>query len=89
MKRMWFKAKDYGWGWYPASWQGWLILIIFLTLIVVNMIRLSIGVSVADLWIWYISETILLVAILIFICYLTGEKPEWRWGGKSIKKKKE
>jgi hypothetical protein len=23
--KLWFKAKNYGWGWYPITWQGWLI----------------------------------------------------------------
>jgi predicted GH43/DUF377 family glycosyl hydrolase len=22
----WFRAKEYGWGWYPATWEGWLVL---------------------------------------------------------------
>jgi len=24
----WFKAKLYGWGWDPAIWQGWLVLLV-------------------------------------------------------------
>ncbi len=30
--KYWFKAKNYGWGWYPATWQGWLILAGFIYL---------------------------------------------------------
>jgi len=30
IKPLWFKAKQYGWGWYPARWQGWLIVIGFI-----------------------------------------------------------
>ena len=33
MKKVWFKAKEYGWGWYPSSWQGWIILLIYLLLL--------------------------------------------------------
>ena len=22
-QKLWFKAKLYGWGWYPCSWEGW------------------------------------------------------------------
>jgi len=25
-RNYWFKAKNYGLGWTPASWQGWIIL---------------------------------------------------------------
>lgn len=87
-QRMWFKAKDYGYGWYPVTWQGWVILIVFLLLITSNIIRISITLSYTDLVVWYLPETLILVGTLIFICYLTGEKPEWRWGGKPLRKKK-
>ena len=30
----WFPAKRYGWGWgLPISWQGWIVLIAYFTLI--------------------------------------------------------
>ncbi|HTS17465.1 MAG TPA: hypothetical protein VMP11_07825 [Verrucomicrobiae bacterium] len=26
-KRVWFRAKRYGWGWgLPCAWQGWVVL---------------------------------------------------------------
>ena len=33
MKEFWFTPKNYGSGFYPSSWQGWLIILIALTLI--------------------------------------------------------
>jgi uncharacterized membrane protein YhaH (DUF805 family) len=89
-QRIWFRAKDYGYGWYPSAWQGWVILLVFVVLLILNVVRISVTPSLYDLVVWYLPETIILVGVLIFICYLTGEKPEWRWGGKPvIKKKKE
>ena len=29
MKQLWFKAKTYGYGWYPVTWQGWLVILIY------------------------------------------------------------
>src|SRR5262245_12007807 len=29
-EQYWFKRRTYGWGWVPATWQGWLTLLIFL-----------------------------------------------------------
>ena len=85
MAKVWFKAKDYGWGWYPASWQGWLILFVFIVLIVLNFLRIdSQSHSVSDTLINAIPETIVLVLVLIFISWKTGEKPSWRWGGKEV-----
>lgn len=74
----WFKAKNYGWGWYPSSWQGWLVTLVFIILIVG-------GFNFTDSVFDFIPHEIILVILLIAICYKTGEKPEWRWGGKKIK----
>ena len=68
---MWFKAKVYGFGWYPCSWQGWFITAIFviaLILTVNSMMNLMTKTIV----------TILLVAALISICVIKGEKARWR-----------
>ncbi len=86
-ERIWFKAKDYGYGWYPVTWQGWVVLLIFFLILVSEIVRLYLTNTMNDLFIWYLPEVCILVGALIFICYLTGEKPEWRWGGKSISKK--
>ena len=80
MKKKWFKTKQYGWGWYPSSWQGWLVL---LTLIITNVYSFiaidSKSHSVSDTLINFIPLTLILAILLIFICCKTGEKPRWRW----------
>jgi hypothetical protein len=36
-RKYWFPAKRYGWGWgIPSSWQGWLVLTVFVALVVVG-----------------------------------------------------
>ncbi len=80
---LWFKAKRYGWGWYPATWQGWLVLTAFIGLIVADAYRIdarshSVSYTLA-LW---LPDVILLVLVLLVVCWFTGEKPRWRWGGK-------
>lgn len=78
----WFKAKLYGWGWVPARWQGWLV-------IVVGVALLAAGV--------YIGETddapgaavlglLLMLALIFTFGFAKGEKLRWQWGkpkGKS------
>jgi hypothetical protein len=87
MKHYWFKAKRYGWGWYPASWQGWVILVGFICLICWNLYRVdSMSYPVSDSLSPFIIENIFLVVLLIGICYLTGEPPKWRWGDKKKSK---
>ncbi|MFA6415050.1 MAG: hypothetical protein WC217_03075 [Candidatus Paceibacterota bacterium] len=77
----WFKAKVYGWGWTPATWQGWLILAVFVALIVLNFFRLDANShSASDTVRPFIIQTALLALLLIGICYATGERPRWQWG---------
>lgn len=82
-RKVWFKAKEYGYGWYPATWQGWLVLMVFIVLVAANAYRINAEThSVSDMLLNFIPQTIVLTCILIFICYKTGEKAAWRWGKK-------
>jgi len=75
-KEIWFKAKNYGWGWYPCSWQGWLVLLVWAMLFVF-------GIATFDHeWLKNLFVIFIFTGILIYICYKKGEKPSWRWGGK-------
>ena len=78
MKKLWFKNKRYGWGWTPASWQGWAVLAAYL-LLVVCLFWITDSFNRPDSDAFFIPF-LALTAVLIIICYLTGEKPRWRWG---------
>jgi len=80
-KKLWFRAKNYGWGWYPSSWQGWLVLAIFIVYVSWAAFDLDAHQhSVSDLLINLLPRVGLAVIVLLLICWKTGEKPEWRWG---------
>ncbi len=36
-QKYWFKAKEYGWGWYPSSRQGWLVMLVWLLAFTANV----------------------------------------------------
>jgi hypothetical protein len=73
----WFPAKRYGWGWgLPVSWQGWLVLVIFFTLIAVG-IWLFPPHKVPGRFIAYVVVTSVIFA---GVCWMKGEPPRWRWG---------
>ena len=74
-KQKWFKNKLYGWGWYPATWQGWIIL--FAYILIVALLHRAFGTNPV-----VFVVTIALTVLLIAICFATGEKPRWRWGNK-------
>lgn len=82
VSKPWFRAKKYGWGWgLPLTWQGWAVLAVYLGFIVYDFQRIdSHSHSGSDTLINFVPEVILASIILVIICYLTGEKPKWRWG---------
>ncbi len=83
-KKLWFKAKTYGWGWTPITWQGWFVLIIYL--LCVAYYAKDVGVSpnatnFDKLTTFFIGLGGLSV-LLVWVCYKKGEKPRWSWGRK-------
>jgi hypothetical protein len=75
----WFPAKRYGWGWgLPSVWQGWVVLITYLTLVLagVPFVHASSGSFV------YAIYVVVLTLALVVTCWLTGELRRWSWGGR-------
>lgn len=84
MKRYWFKAKEYGWGWYPATWQGWLVIGIWIA--VFSAILKTTDFSDPSGMFPFLAKVILSIGILIGVAWKTGERPEWRWAGKPLRR---
>ena len=76
----WFKAKVYGWGWTPAKWQGWVLILIYLLFVLFFAFRISSQTDARGVMLNLIVPILVLTAALISICYKTGEKPRWQWG---------
>ncbi|MBP6866625.1 MAG: hypothetical protein KBC12_03740 [Candidatus Pacebacteria bacterium] len=72
----WFKRKLYGWGWVPVKWQGWLVVLIGITVlfagIYIGEIDDAPGAALFGL--------LLMLALIFTFCYWKGEKPRWQWG---------
>jgi hypothetical protein len=83
MTHLWFRAKTYGWGWTPASVEGWLVLGLFLVGVAADVFvlkqRLPSGNHGAA-WTGFAAVLAVLVGLLIAICFTTGERPRWHWG---------
>lgn len=79
-KKLWFKAKRFGWGWTPATWEGWLVLVLYLVgiapVFIFNNTQPESFFEVLRLF----PQVLVITVFLIIICYVTGEKPRWRWG---------
>ena len=78
--KLWFRAKTYGWGWYPCSWQGWTVVIIYLIQIIsISLIAEELFQSMKGTIIFFMVVISSIISLLL-ISYKTGEKPRWRWG---------
>jgi len=76
--RYWFPAKRYGWGWGPPqTWQGWVVLVVWLAAIAVATLLLMPRHLAA-----FLSFNLIMVVLLLVICHAKGEPPAWRWGGR-------
>ena len=81
MKRIWFKRKRYGWGWYPCTWQGVGLIVLYVAILFLMARRQQAGPGHDAQVTGFLVRTAVMTVILLVITYLTGEKPRWQWGG--------
>lgn len=84
-KGYWFKRKLYGWGWVPVSKEGWLVVLGFIGVLLLNGFYFASKISTNgepttfDLSLFF-GVLIISIILLFWICYKKGEKPQWSWG---------
>lgn len=81
-KKLWFKNKKYGWGWSPASWQGWAITLAYVGLVFFFASTLDDNSPPNELAFSFILPVIVLTIAFIRLALRTGEPPKWQWGEK-------
>jgi hypothetical protein len=78
-KGYWFKRKLYGWGWTPATKEGWsLLALYFFSILYIGFTENNVSTL--------LIEFSIITALFLFIVYLKGEPPKWQWGLKNEKK---
>ena len=81
--QLWFRAKIFGWGWYPCAWQGWAIIAMYVFALVNGVLWIKgHAITERDVFVRILPSFYIMTVFLIIICYATGEKPIWRWGRK-------
>jgi hypothetical protein len=79
-EQQWFRARNYGWGWTPNTWQGWAVLLVWAVFFIWNTLRISAITDANRIELpVLIVEQILSVLILLWVAYLKGGPPRWRW----------
>ncbi len=81
-KRIWFKAKTHGWGWTPATWQGWAVTAGYVVLAIALGLTIDENSPPNEIAFLFALPMMILTSSLVLIAYKTGEKPKWRWGEK-------
>ncbi len=65
-RRPWFGPRKYlGWGWSPATWEGVVVTVVMVGLLIANPLLFHLGVV----------GTVAILAVFFVIALLTGGKP--------------
>lgn len=76
--KYWFKAKTYGYGWYPVTWQGWTIIVVYL--IILGLLSYMLNLAPEKNVVFYSIAVFIITGLLVYISYKKGEPARWRWG---------
>ena len=86
MKEFWFTPKNYGNGFYPSSWQGWLIILIALILIcsafyLSNPFEYKTTEQAINDWLRFIIDFIVIHTVyFVLVKDRVKGGVRWRWG---------
>jgi len=83
MARYWFKPRRYGYGAAPASWEGWLVSVVMVALVVVSIVAMNQMVDRSNFVAWLVWAAIIAGGVLGFARMArqrTDGEWRWRWG---------
>ncbi len=79
-QHFWFKRKIFGWGWTPVTWQGWLVIILYVAIVALFALTIDENSPTREVVFTFLFPTAAFTVLLIRICYRKGESPRWQWG---------
>jgi hypothetical protein len=87
--RYWFAPKQYGIGYSPASWEGWLAVALFAGLLVGSVRLLPMLLVGHPLWhVQAVTALAALAEIALFLLLAatrTEGSMRWRWGDRKLR----
>ena len=83
-QRYWFRAKRYGWGWTPCTWQGWAALAVWAIAFTALVVGCAAAASASNGVLFGVLVALAIAATLalVWVGWRTGEPPRFRWGGR-------
>lgn len=74
----WFTANKNGLGWKPASWKGWLMIVVYIGTLIYAFTQVDkTSHSVSDTFFGFLPRFLILTGLLIVFTYLKGESIVW------------
>jgi hypothetical protein len=88
MTQYWFRAKHYGYGGTPVTWEGWAATIAAAAVVAGSVLVMELLVDRSDFVVWMAWALFIAAAAWWFIQFCrrrTDGKWQWRWGQNSTK----
>ena len=85
----WFKRKVFGWGWTPATKEGWLLTVGYIILVIAFALTIDENSPPEEVMFTLVLPFVFLTITFITIAYKKGEPPRWVWGIKDAEKKEQ
>jgi hypothetical protein len=86
-QQYWFKAKKFGWGWRPATWQAWCLVAFYVAIVISSAVVLLGGAkSDANKFVGIVAFALIFLSatcLLIGVSLLKGEAPKVGKGDKN------
>lgn len=74
-KKYWFAANKFGFGWTPITMEGWVVVITYLVVNIVNFLRINRTTeTLSQTFGSWFPEAFVLTFILIYICLKKGDR---------------
>lgn len=75
----WFRRKLCGWGWTPATKEGWFVTVVFIAFIICIGWRSDLQQLEGYGLVWqFIVPAVAATTLLVWVCFKTGEPPRWQ-----------
>jgi hypothetical protein len=85
MTKYWFKPKTYGYGMVPISWEGWLVVAIFVGILYISAYInyiVPFSANMTELLSFLLDVVTYTALFIVLFKDKTNGTLEWRWGKK-------
>jgi hypothetical protein len=83
MTTYWFKPRQFGYGATPITWQGWVLSLAGMIVVVAATAWLTTLTAVDPrFWLALVIDAAVIAALLIVSRRKTDGEWRWRWGGR-------